>query len=333
MLIQKKELVSICIPVYNGGAYLNDTLESIINQTYENIEIIISDNCSTDNTKEICLKYQMSDNRIKYFRNDNNIGYCSNINNAVSKSKGEIIAIFHADDIYDKKIIEIEMKLLTETENIQGVFSGMEFYYSEKKIKKNNILKKLLNTELFHSQKNAFIGGYQEFIPILMKYGNIFACPSFLTKKSIFTSIGGFTDVYKTNEDLELWIKYLKSGYKLAIANNELLKYRVSQINASAKVRTSSEIGVVYSVIEDMIIYKNINITHTDLVNFKKYKAFGYIFAAYNAYVEKNISKMNANIKLSMASYNYSILSHLGICQKLPNFCFNIKKKVNNFID
>ena len=71
---QKKPLVSVCIPTYNKARYLRKFLESIINQTYRNLENIISDNASTDNTGEMVKSF--SDDRVKYCRNPTNIGCC-----------------------------------------------------------------------------------------------------------------------------------------------------------------------------------------------------------------------------------------------------------------
>ena len=115
--------VSICIPVYNGGKYIAETLQSLIAQTYSNIEIIVSDNASTDNTGDIVRSFCAQDARIKYYRNDSNIGYCSNIQKVVNTALSDTIAIYHADDIYEPQIIEQEFSVLKNHPEIDGVFS------------------------------------------------------------------------------------------------------------------------------------------------------------------------------------------------------------------
>jgi len=70
--------VTIGIPVFNGDQFLRKSIESIINQSYQDIEIIISDNCSTDNTQTICLEYASRDNRIRYIRQPKNYGSINN---------------------------------------------------------------------------------------------------------------------------------------------------------------------------------------------------------------------------------------------------------------
>ena len=81
--LSKKDnsLVTIAIPVFNGYKYLEKTIESIINQDYKKIEILISDNYSSDNTEKICRYYSKLDNRIKYIKQEKNIGAINNLNN------------------------------------------------------------------------------------------------------------------------------------------------------------------------------------------------------------------------------------------------------------
>jgi glycosyltransferase involved in cell wall biosynthesis len=82
-------LISIGMPVHNEEKHIADAINSIIAQSYENFELIISDNASTDGTKRICTEYAMKDTRIRYHRNEENIGSTNNFNRVFSLSKGE----------------------------------------------------------------------------------------------------------------------------------------------------------------------------------------------------------------------------------------------------
>ena len=75
-----KSVISIGIPVFNGERFISTVLDSLLNQSYKNIEIIISDNSSDDSTESICRMYVESDSRIKYYRQDKNIGMFPNFN-------------------------------------------------------------------------------------------------------------------------------------------------------------------------------------------------------------------------------------------------------------
>lgn len=91
--------VSIGLPVYNGGPYLRETLESILAQTFTDFELIISDNASTDQTEKICREYATKDKRIRYFRNQTNLGAAANYNRAFELSRGEYFKWAAADDV------------------------------------------------------------------------------------------------------------------------------------------------------------------------------------------------------------------------------------------
>lgn len=98
--IKNESLVSIIIPTYNSEAFIADTLNSVINQTYNNWEIIIINDCSTDGTFTIIKKYMENDSRIKYHSLDKNSGAAVSRNKAVSLSNGKYIAFLDSDDIW-----------------------------------------------------------------------------------------------------------------------------------------------------------------------------------------------------------------------------------------
>ena len=106
--------VSVGMPVYNGEKKLAKALESIINQTYTNIEIIISDNCSTDLTSEICQKYLGLDARIKYTRFEENRGTIANFNNVFNLSSGDFFMWASHDDFHEPTFISECIKSFTD---------------------------------------------------------------------------------------------------------------------------------------------------------------------------------------------------------------------------
>lgn len=94
------ELVSIIMPSYNTGQFISETIESVLNQSYSNWELIIVDDCSTDNTDDVVKNY-LKDNRIRYFKNDNNSGAAVSRNKALREAKGKWIAFLDSDDLWE----------------------------------------------------------------------------------------------------------------------------------------------------------------------------------------------------------------------------------------
>ncbi|MEZ5815617.1 MAG: glycosyltransferase family 2 protein [Hyphomicrobiaceae bacterium] len=98
--------VSLAVPVYNGQAYLAQTLDSLLAQTFPDFEIIITDNASTDATQEICQSYASRDRRIRYVRNDANLGAAGNFNRGFALSKGEFFKWCAHDDLLSPDFLE-----------------------------------------------------------------------------------------------------------------------------------------------------------------------------------------------------------------------------------
>ena len=107
-------LVSICIPVYNGAAFIRRVLESCTYQTYRNIEVVVVDNASTDGTADVVLKYARRDPRIKYFRNEETIRIMPNFFRSFSYATGEFIQHVGHDDWLSRDYIEAGVRLFQE---------------------------------------------------------------------------------------------------------------------------------------------------------------------------------------------------------------------------
>lgn len=98
--------LSVGMPVYNGEHYLAGSLDSLLGQSYEDFELIISDNASTDDTAEICHLYEEQDSRIRYFRQSRNIGLSANHNFVVEHARGELFKWASYDDLYGRELLE-----------------------------------------------------------------------------------------------------------------------------------------------------------------------------------------------------------------------------------
>ncbi|MEI8061985.1 MAG: glycosyltransferase [bacterium] len=126
------QLVSIAIATYNGGSFLTEQLDSLLNQSYKNIEIVISDDKSTDNTLSILDEYARKDPRITYSINPSPSGFKNNFNRAISLCKGEIIFLCDQDDIWFENKIEEHIQCY-KNPNIQWVYNEVALVDEHKK--------------------------------------------------------------------------------------------------------------------------------------------------------------------------------------------------------
>ena len=130
-IIERSPLVSIALCTYNGEVFLQEQLNSLLNQTYTTIEIIAVDDASTDSTRSILEKKASTDSRLKVFINEKNIGYNKNFEKAISLCSGDFIAISDQDDIWEAEKIGKMMRQWPEGAqfiySLSGNFTGTDF--------------------------------------------------------------------------------------------------------------------------------------------------------------------------------------------------------------
>lgn len=107
-------MISIALAAYNGAKYISEQLDSILSQNYQDFELIICDDCSTDNTWQIIEEYARKDNRIKIYENNENLGFKKNFEKAISLCNGEYIALSDQDDIWTNNHLDVLLKNINE---------------------------------------------------------------------------------------------------------------------------------------------------------------------------------------------------------------------------
>ena len=126
-------MVSIGIPTYNrADSYLKDTLDSALEQNYPNIEVIVSDNCSTDATAELIKGFK--DQRLKYIRHKKNIGANNNFNYCLQVAKGDYFLLLHSDDLIDKDFVQTCMAQVDYRKDVGFIQTGARVIDTDGKI-------------------------------------------------------------------------------------------------------------------------------------------------------------------------------------------------------
>jgi glycosyltransferase involved in cell wall biosynthesis len=120
--IQPSPRVGVGMPVYNGANFVAEAIESVLNQTFEDFELVISDNASTDETGEICLSYAAQDPRIRYLRNRKNLGGGPNFTRVFQLSRGEFYKIANHDDVCHPRFLELCVEALDSDPEIVSAY-------------------------------------------------------------------------------------------------------------------------------------------------------------------------------------------------------------------
>lgn len=216
-------LVSICIPTYNSGEFIKRTLDSVLNQTYKNIEVIIVDDCSKDNTKEIIEEY--NDERIKLVLNEQNCGLSKNWNNTLKKASGKYIKLLCADDLIYENCIEEEVKALENNSDCSLVISNTHIVNSNDKITFR--VKKL-------KKQGKYDGKTLAKKSILLK--NYYGAPcSTLFRRGTANKIGLFDEELSLIPDFDLWLRLSYEG-DVYFIDKYLSAFRVHRISNTNKL-------------------------------------------------------------------------------------------------
>lgn len=196
-------LVTIAIPTYNrADKYLRQTLECATSQTYDNIEILVSDNCSTDHTPDLVKSF--TDPRIKYFRQESNLGSYGNTNFLLSEARGDYFHMYHDDDRIDHDFIDSCMKGAEYSNKPSLIMTGSQVIDANDKV-----LRKNMNTVKGLSIEDFILAWYRG------KF-NIFLCSSLFNTK-ILKRLGGFEPKYNHYLDVAAQFKCAAAGERIDI--------------------------------------------------------------------------------------------------------------------
>lgn len=201
--------VSICLTTYNRAKVLAITLDSLLGQTFGDFELIISDDCSTDYTEEVCRQYEISDSRIKYYRNRYNLKMPGNLNAAIGRSSGTYVANVHDGDVYRSDLIE---KWKTALDSVPGAAFVFNEYKSVNKEEKCNI----------HRMPFApFVAGKE----IALHYFRTFtSCVwgTVMVRRSAYERTIPFNSRYGFISDVDMWLR-LARDYDVAYIPEPLI--------------------------------------------------------------------------------------------------------------
>ena len=221
---KNKPLVSVLIPMYNAEDYLSQCLDSVINQVYSNLEVIIVNDGSTDNSLWIANKYAKNYSQIKVF-SQKNCGAQIARNKAFKLSSGEYIQYLDADDILHQEKISIQINEMLKENDSTLCFGKCEYFQKQKQ----NILKrdlKMYKNE--YTDPCSFL--YQMWL-------NSEALPplAYLTHRRLIKASGIWNETLTKNQDGEFFARVILSSKKILFSSDSLSYYRMDTPNSISK--------------------------------------------------------------------------------------------------
>ncbi len=233
------ELVSIIMPAYNSEKYIQKSIDSVIYQTYQNWELIIVDDCSTDSTTKLITQITKTNNKIKLYKQQKNSGAAMARNQAIKLSKGSYIAFLDSDDIWDSNFLQNQLDFMKK-HNYDFVYSAYdiideldeqigEYYPKKQKVKYKDILKHNhigCSTVVYNKNKLG-----KQYMPL---------------------------NAIK-REDMATWLQMLKITSYAYCNNEKLAKYRIGHTSVSKnKIKMAKYQFQLYTKVEKINLIKSI---------------------------------------------------------------------------
>lgn len=224
MINSRKEnrlpLVSVIIPSFNGAEFIKETIDSVLNQSFQNFEMIITDDASTDHTKEIIRDYR-TDSRISFFQNNERLGIGGNWNHGIEKSHGKYIKILCQDDIIKPHYLEKVVEILENDSSISLVTTFEQFFGDSDRIR---------NEKDIPFKERAEGAKVQNHV---LKKGNWIGGPTAVTFRRKDLSVGMFDTSLECGLDYEMWLRLLGEG-DLYVVPEILFQSRIHKHQATS---------------------------------------------------------------------------------------------------
>lgn len=218
----EKDLVSVCIPTYNGAEHIRQTIESVLSQSYNNIEIIVNDDGSTDNTLQIVQS--IDDSRIFVYKNENNRGLPGNWNEAVKRAKGEYIKLLCQDDLLFPDSLRLQVEAMKNTDISCVIGNSTVINGDGKTVMKRNRFKKNEVVSGIKFAKRSLIGR------------NIYSePPNLLYRTEAFYKYGGYDESLKYTPDWDFALGISLDGRICCLSQN-IMSFRISETSETSRM-------------------------------------------------------------------------------------------------
>lgn len=274
------DIVSVILPTYNRANYIKDAIESVLNQTYRNIELIIIDDGSADNTQTVIEPY-LKDNRVRYIKQEN-AGAAAARNRGMGLRIGKYVAFIDSDDIWEKDKLEIQLAVIDALPEVIAVFSDFSAKNQNGYIEHSHIRSyfgvlnnyRLTYTDIFDHIFEGNIKGFKRNEKIYwgniyktMIFGNIMLTSTCLFLAEVFNKIGGFDITYGTLEDYDLFLRVTRE-LNVAFIDKPLAHYRYNTNQLSGELF----FGKLCNTLIDIFKKNIMNIKDKEFLRYNKKK-------------------------------------------------------------
>ena len=337
--------VSVLMSSYNHQSIISEAIQSVLNQSFQDWEFLIIDDCSTDESFLTAKKFENQDSRIKVFKSPYNRGMVQNTNELILASKGEYIAVINSDDYWEEKKLEKQVDFLDNNPEYGACFTSVNMINEGGKIVLNKKKNPFIDTN-----KNRY-----EWLNHWFYYGNCVCYPSSLVRKLCYEKVGLFNPAFICLLDFDMWTRICLAGYEIHILPEKLTNFRLmnneanlSGLNKSTRIRCFLEAPRVlynYSKIKNFEEFIKIFPKYSKKVN-NSYEGYFYLidmiidfFDLKKIPNERNIKNFGLNflhqkvyenpetIAILTKDFSFSFKNYLKITYLFPNGLYFVSFK------
>ncbi|MCR4337617.1 MAG: glycosyltransferase, partial [Candidatus Omnitrophica bacterium] len=226
--------VSVIIPSYNYGQFLGEALTSVLNQSFQDYEVLVMDDGSTDQSADVVQSFSTAfAGRLKYFYQDNQ-GVAASRNNGILKSQGQYIAFLDADDVWLEGTLEKLLAALQAHPECGLVYGNVEIY--------DVSMKNLIKVRFGADSREIPFSGYC--VDKLFLFGNFIPMDAMMVDRSVFDRVGLFDKRFKCGEDLDMWMR-IASQFAIIYIDEILTKLRRHEASLSFSFINSAKADVL----------------------------------------------------------------------------------------
>ncbi len=254
--------VSVLLSNYNGDKHLDESISSVLSQTYKDFEFIIVDDASTDSSRKVVENYH--DKRIKKYYAEKNRNIAYSLNLALSMASGEYIARIDSDDVWELNKLEIQVQYMENHSECGACFTKVNIIDEYSNIA-NDMYDEYF--QLFNSAENK---SQREWLRFFFYQGNCLCHPSVVIRRNVLEHVGGYYHLaYVPAEDYELWTRIVMK-YPIHILEEKLVRYRWEETVNKISGKTDGRIYAFPNIM--MLTRKKImdNISNEDFVRYFK---------------------------------------------------------------
>jgi glycosyltransferase involved in cell wall biosynthesis len=244
----KRPLVSVMVLAYRHSEVIKDALDSIFEQDYENIELIISDDCSRDFNRMEIAEYVQAMNRgniVHCIINENefNVGSVKHFNKILNMSNGQYLKFLAADDaLYDTRVIRDFVEFFSKTDAL--VVTSQCMIYDE-------ALSEVIAPGISETQQQTIRNSSTDELYRALTYSSVKCAPGACFKREFFDKYGPFDESYRIDEDLPMWLKISRLGCSIHLMDRVTVKYRIGGIsNENTKYTEQSMIWYIEDLLK-----------------------------------------------------------------------------------